>query len=91
MWVYYYVINSLNVGILLRYYYLKCGYTITLLLPQMWVYYYVIITLNVVYYYVIITLNVVYYYVIITLNVVYYYVIISLNVGILKGHSFEWG
>ena len=34
--VYYYVIITLNVGILLRYYYLKCGYTITLLLPQMW-------------------------------------------------------
>ena len=31
--VYYYVIIALNVGILLRYYYLKCGYTITLLLP----------------------------------------------------------
>ena len=44
MW-YIITIITLNVG-LLRYYYVKCGYIIPLLLHSMGVYSYVIITLN---------------------------------------------
>ena len=43
--VYYYVIITLNLG-LLRYYYVKCGHIIPLLLHSMGVYSYVINTSN---------------------------------------------